>query len=84
MMRPSRNVCLRWCAFLLLLLVGPTPRAEARGVGSLSDEQVREVVGLTIKRLRPGETLNVRRRKDLEEILSTLEAKQLGTGVYFL
>jgi hypothetical protein len=83
MMRPWRNACLPWSACLLLFFTGSRARIEARRVESLRDDQVRELVELTVKKIPSGETLNIRRRQDLEEILLTLEANKTSNDVYF-
>jgi hypothetical protein len=68
---------------LLLFFMGCAASAEARRADSLADSQIREVVERTVKSIPSGAKLDMERREDLEEIVSTLEENQSSQHVYF-
>jgi hypothetical protein len=74
-------------SFLPIFLFGPCLSAPIRAqqADSLTD-MVREVSQRSVEKARSGssnERLNIRRREDLGELFSTLEAKKSGKDVYF-
>jgi len=80
-----RNLQLLWFLPIFLFSPGLSAPIRAQQADSLT-EVVREVAERSVEKARPGsgnERLNIRRRQDLEDLLSTLEPKKSARDVYF-
>jgi hypothetical protein len=87
MMSTRQSLQLFWFLPILLFSPGLSAPIQAQRANSLTDDQVREAAERTVKKARSGSTsnerLSIRRRRDLEELLLTLEAKKPVKDVYF-